>query len=423
MDITNFLEKSKEARLKSHNIVISSPLDLNKRLSKIYNCNLYIKREDLQTVRSFKIRGAFNKISNLKEVEKKSGIVCASAGNHAQGVAMSCFELKIKGDIFIPEQTPSQKVDRIKYFGSTYCNVYKIGKNFNDCLNQALKFCQENNKIFIHPYNDPDTIIGQSTVAYEIFKEINPDFILATIGGGGLTSGLSLYKNAFNKENNTNCKVIGVEADTCDAMYQSIKNNKLTEINITDDFIDGASVSKVGDLTFKICKENLDDILVVQTGKVCETMLNIYQNDGIISEPAGSLPISSLDLIDKDLIKGKNIVCILSGGNNDVSRYPEIMERSLIYQNLKHYYLISFAQTPGQLRKFINSVLGEKDDICRFEYIKKTNKEFGNVLIGIQLGEPENIVKIDYELKRNNFDFIKLNKNSPESSLLYSYIV
>lgn len=402
-----------------YDIISNTPLQLNQRLSKKYNCNIYLKREDLQTVRSFKIRGAFNKIFNLKDEEKLKGVVCASAGNHAQGVALTCSTLKIKSDIFIPEQTPLQKADRIKFFGGDYCTVYKIGKNFNDCLNKSLEFCKNNKKVFIHPYNDIHTILGQATIAHEIYQSIKPDIILTTIGGGGIASGISLY----NSEVNNNCKIIGVEADTCDGMYQSIKNNKVTSINITDDFIDGASVSKVGDLTFSICKKYLDRIEIVKTGKVCETLLDIYQNDGIISEPAGALPISCLDNMDLSEIKDKNIVCILSGGNNDVSRYPEIMERCLQYQNLKHYYLVRFAQTPGQLKKFINSVLSENDDICRFEYIKKTNKEFGDVLIGIQVSDPSNIIKVDYELKKNNFDYIKLNKDNIESSLLYSYLV
>ena len=419
MKNANFLQMVKLARERSKQVLNPSPLQFNSRLSKKYNCNIYIKREDLLPVRSFKIRGAFNKIINLNQEEKEIGVVCASAGNHAQGVALSCSNLKIKGDIFIPEQTPQQKVDRIKYFGSGYCNVYKIGKNFNQCLEESLNFCQRDNKVFIHPYDDIDTVIGQSTIASEIYDEIKPDMILGTIGGGGMMSGISL----FTKESEDNCLLYGIEADTCDAMYQSIKNNKITKIDIDDNFIDGASVSQVGDLTFDICKEHLDEVKIVDTGKVCETMLEIYQNDGIISEPAGALPIASLDLFDSNLIQGKNVVCVLSGGNNDVSRYPEVIERSLVYQNLKHYYLVRFAQTPGQLKKFINGVLGENDDICRFEYIKKTNKEFGDVLIGIQVSDPSNIVRIDFELKRHNFNFIKLNKDDNESSLLYSYIV
>ena len=422
-DDSSFIEKSIDTINKFNNIVINTPLELNKRLSKKYNCSIYIKREDKQDVRSFKIRGALNKILSLSYDDKLKGVVCASAGNHAQGVAQSCNILKIKGDIFIPEQTPMQKLERIKFFGGEYCTIYRIGKSFNDCLDQANKYCSENNKIFVHPYNDINTIIGQSTIAHEIFEKIKPDYIITTIGGGGLASGLSLYKKDYNLINNTSCKIIGVEPDTCDSMNQSINKNEIVTLKVTDNFVDGATVSRVGDLTFNICKDNLEKIIVVNTGKLCETMLELYQNDGIITEPAGALSIASLDYIDKEIIKDKNIVCILTGGNNDLLRYPEIIGRSLEYKNLKHYYLIRFGQTPGQLKKFINSVLGENDDICRFEYIKKTNKEFGDVLIGIEVEDPKNVIKINYELTKNNFDFIKLNKDNPESALLYNYII
>ena len=193
MKNANFLQMVKLARDRSKQVLSPSPLQFNSRLSKKYNCNIYIKREDLLPVRSFKIRGAFNKIINLNQEEKEVGVVCASAGNHAQGVALSCSNLKIKGDIFIPEQTPQQKVDRIKYFGSGYCKVYKIGKNFNQCLEESLNFCQKDNKVFIHPYDDIDTVIGQSTIASEIYDEVKPDMILGTIGGGGMMSGISLF--------------------------------------------------------------------------------------------------------------------------------------------------------------------------------------------------------------------------------------
>ena len=420
MNFNLFSKKIRITKNEIYKIINPSPLQYNSRLSAKYNSNIFIKREDLLKVRSFKIRGAFNKINNLDLESKLKGVVCASAGNHAQGVAYSCRKLKIEADIFIPELTPFQKESRIRYFGGDYCNVYKIGKNFNECLEAALNFCNKKNKAFIHPYNDIDTIIGQSTIALEIMEEIDPNIIIGSIGGGGMMSGISLFNKYLNK---SNAILFGVEGYECDSMNQAFIKNKIVEIKIDDNFIDGASVSKVGDITFPICKENLNGIKIVKTGKVCETLLDIYQNDGIIAEPAGALSIAALDSFDKKELVGKNVVCILSGGNNDVSRYPEIMERSLIYQQLKHYYLVRFAQTPGQLKCFINNILGENDDICRFEYIKKTNKEFGDVLIGIQVSHPENIFKIDYHLKKNNFDYIKLNKDNSESALLYSYIV
>ena len=411
----NFLKYSDIALNNMRNIIRKSPLELNYRLSKEYNCNLYIKREDLQQVRSFKIRGAFNKISNIDQISKNNGVVCASAGNHAQGVAYSCKKLGIEGNIFIPEKSPLQKVNRIKYFGGNLCKVNQIGKNFNECLEYALQFSEDYDKEFIHPYNDPYTIIGQSTIAKEICDDINPDFIIGTIGGGGMMSGISLHLH----HNEINCKTIGAEANTCDAMFQSIKRNKIIEIDVKDNFIDGATVSKVGDLTFEICKKYLDNIYVCDVGKVCQDILDLYQNDGIVAEPAGAIPFSILDELDRDEIEGKNVVCIMSGGNNDLSRYPEIMERCLQYQGLKQYYLIEFAQTPGQLKKFINNILKGSDDISRFEYVKKTNKEFGDVLVGIQVSNKFNIVRIDNELKKNNFRFIKINDND----LLYSYLI
>ena len=412
--MNNFLSRSKVATKVIQNVIKKTPLEYNKRLSEKYNCNLYIKREDLNQGRSFKIRGAYNKIVNLSKAIKYKGIVCASAGNHAQGVAYTCNNLKINNNIFIPEKTPLQKVNRIKYFGGDRCKINLIGKNFNESLTYALNYAKENNKEFIHPFNDEDVIIGQSTIGEEIYQDMNPDIIIGSIGGGGMLSGISLYC----KYNKKKCDIIGVEPNTCDSMNQSIINNKLVNLEIKDNFVDGATVSQVGDLTFKICKEHLKEIHVVDVGNVCGKILDLYQDDGIIAEPAGALPFSILDEISYK-IKNKTVVCILSGGNNDLTRYPEILERYYQYLGLKQYYLIEFAQTPGQLKKFINTILKETDDISRFEYIKKTNKEYGNVLIGIQVSNTSDILKIDKELDKHNFRYIKINDND----LLYSYLI
>ena len=420
-----------------------TPLEFNNRLSKLYNCNIYFKREDKQLVRSFKVRGALNKILNLKDSDKKNGIVCASAGNHAQGFAYSCNKLNLKGDIFVPENTPLQKINRIKDFSNNTCNLHVFGNNFNECLGKSLEFANENNKSFIHPYDDYYTIEGQGTIAKEIYDEINPDYILGCIGGGGLISGIGLYAKNIHinnyKENDVifekeklnfldislgknlykNIKIIGVEPSTCPSMYESIKNKSIVELEINDTFVDGATVSKVGNKTFNICSQVIDDIYISNVGKICETMLELYQEDGIIVEPAGALSVSALDQLDRNKIKDKNIVCVISGGNNDITRYPEVIERCLRYQGLKHYFIVKFLQKPGELKKFINNILGKDDDITRFEYMKKTNKEYGNVLIGIQLGKKENIINIEKELFNSNFEFIKINEND----LLYSYLI
>ncbi len=394
-------------------IINKTPLEINTRLSEKYNCNIYLKREDTQPVRSFKIRGAFNRISNLNTDQKKNGVVCASAGNHAQGFAFSCKKLGIKGDIFLPTKTPIQKVNRIKSFSNGSCNIHLHGDTFNECLEESLKYTDINSKEFIHPYNDIDIIIGQGTVAKEIYEDINSDIIIGTIGGGGLMAGVGSY----SKEINPNCIVYGAEPQSCPSMKKSIENNTLVDLGITDTFVDGATVSKVGDNTFEICKNVLDNVYDAHLGKICGDMLDLYQNEGIVLEPAGVIPISVLDQIEN--LYNKNVICILSGGNNDISRYPEIQERYLRYQGLKHYYIIEFTQTPGQLKKFINNVLGPNDDIIRFEYIKKTNKDSGNVLIGIQLVDKEDIYNLEKNLSNNKFKFIKINEND----LLYSYLV
>lgn len=403
-----------QAHNKMKNIVINTPLEFNTRLSEKYNSKIFIKREDLQTVRSFKIRGAFNKIINLSDAQKTNGIVCASAGNHAQGVALSAKKLNIVSDIFIPETTPKQKVTRISNFLNNKSKIHLKGTNFNQCLEYSLDFTEKNNKSFIHPYNDDNTIIGQATIAKEIYEQADPNFILGSIGGGGLMAGCSIYSKFIKPS----CKLYGIEPSTCPSMMQSIKKDKIAELDVIDNFVDGATVSKVGDITFEICKSNLDRVYDISIGRLCETMLELYQDDGIIAEPAGALPIASLEYI-KDEIKNKTVICILSGGNNDLTRYPEVIERYLRYKKLKHYYIIQFGQKPGELRKFINNVLGPDDDITRFEYIKKTNKNFGNVLIGIELKKPDDIKLISKQLKKNNFNYTKID----EDDLIYSYVV
>lgn len=395
-----------------NSIIDKTPLEYNERLSKKHRCNIFLKREDKQLVRSFKIRGAFNKINSLSENKKENGIVCASAGNHAQGVAYTCKNLEIKGDIFLPIKTPIQKINRIKTFSNGNCDIHLFGNSFDECLKESLQYAKTYDKEFIHPYDDIDTIIGQGTIAKEIYDDIIPDIIIGTIGGGGLLSGVGSYS-----KNIGNCLVIGAEPESCPSMRESIKCNEIVDLPVNDYFVDGATVSKVGKITFEICNKVLDNIYIAPIGKVCGDMLDLYQNDGIVLEPAGILPISILDQIED--IEGKDVVCILSGGNNDITRYPEITERHLRYQKLKHYYIIEFTQTSGQLKEFINNILGPNDDIVRFEYIKKTNKDMGNVLIGIQLINREDISSIENKLKENNFKFIPINENN----LLYSYLI
>ena len=405
-----------EAAARLGKVVAKTPLQFSKRLSKLYDAQIYIKREDLQEVRSFKIRGAFNKMASLTDEEKKRGIVCASAGNHAQGVAWSCDALKIKGAIFMPAVSPNQKVEKVRHFGGEYVEVILTGETFDDAYAASQQYAKDHNAVYVHPFNDPFTIAGQGTIAKEIYEELdgNFDVVIAPIGGGGLISGISTYV----KEKKPEAIVMGVEPAGAAEMYQSLKQNKVVTLEKIDTFVDGCAVKTAGDMTFAIAKKNLEKIIVVPEGKVCTTMIELYQRDGIIAEPSGALSISALDDIASE-IKGKTVVCILSGGNNDILRYPEIMERSLVYQGRKHYFIIEFAQKPGQLKKFLNEALGPTDDISRFEYIKKTNKEKGPALVGVELKNKEDLQPLIDNMNKIGLNFHKL---TPDQ-MLYGYLI
>jgi threonine dehydratase len=384
------------------NEIIKTPLELNKRLSNKYNSNIFYKREDLQITRSFKIRGSLNKIKSINNTKE---LICASAGNHAQGMAYSCNKLGLNGTIYVPTITPQQKINRIKYYGGNLVKIKLHGNNFQECLDHALKIAKIQDKYFIHPFDDDDIINGQATIAYEIYNDIQPDFIVCPIGGGGLISGIGQYSKLINPE----CKIIGVESKNADSMSLALKNNKPSMITNLNTFVDGASVAKVGDKPFEICKNTIDQIYTISNKRVCHDIINCYQDDGIILEPAGALTLGCLDELKADYdIDGKKIVVILSGGNNDISRYSEIMQLNLEYMGLIHYFVIEFNQNPGQLKFFINNIMDSNIDIIRFEYIKKTNKNFGNVLIGVQLSDSHYIKQLINNLNTKNINYKKI---------------
>ncbi|WP_405564458.1 threonine ammonia-lyase IlvA [Polaribacter sp. Asnod6-C07] len=381
-------------------VASKTPLTKNSNLSKEFAATIFFKREDLQVVRSYKIRGAYNKMFALSVVEKQNGIVCASAGNHAQGVALSCKLLQIKGTIFMPLPTPNQKIEQVKMFGEEYIDIVIGGDTFDDAFNAAKVECDAKNKTFIHPFNDEKVIEGQATVGLEILEQTSKkiDYVFVPIGGGGLSSGLSSVFKLLSPET----KIIGIEPEGAPAMLTSINNNKNTALSTIDPFVDGAAVKKVGDLNFAICQQNLHKVITVPEGKVCQTILNLYNKDAIVVEPAGALSIAALDFF-ADEIKGKNVVCVVSGSNNDITRTEEIKERALVYADLKHYFIIKFPQRAGALKEFVVDILGPDDDITHFEYTKKNNRIKGAAVVGLELQSSKDLQPLIKRMKDNNF--------------------
>lgn len=386
-------------------IAVHTPLQENLNLSDRYGANIFLKREDLQVVRSYKIRGAYNKMAALPKEALAKGVVCASAGNHAQGLAYACRKMGVKGIIFMPTTTPAQKVKQVRMFGKEFVEVELIGDTYDDAYNAAMAYVDTHDSTFVHPFDDVLVMEGQGTVGLEIFKDSNfkIDYLLMAIGGGGLASGVStVFKQLSPKT-----KLIGVEPLGSPSMKVSMDEGRVVPLAHIDKFVDGAAVKRVGDTTFEVCRQNLDRVILVPEGKVCTTILQLYNEEAIVAEPAGALSIAALDFI-KDEIKGKNVVCLVGGGNNDITRTEEIKERSLLYEGLKHYFIIRFPQRAGAFRDFLN-VLGPTDDITRFEYAKKTNRDVGPAVVGIELKHRDDFGPLIERMQAQNIVFEYLN--------------
>ena len=383
-----------------------TPLEFNKRLSKNVNASVFLKREDLQQVRSFKIRGAYNKISSLKKEEIKKGIICASAGNHAQGFAFSCQKLEINGEVYMPATTPDQKVSQVRMFGGEFVDIILVGDSYDACQKVALDAAKDANKTFIHPFDDPEVIEGQGTIALEMLDQYSKgfDYVLVPLGGGGLISGML---TVFKKKS-PGTKVIGIEPEGAASMKLALEKGKRISLESMDYFVDGAAVRQVGRLPFKICKEYLDQILVIPEGKICQTILEVYNKDGIVAEPAGALAIAALNLMS-DKIKNKSIGVLVCGGNNDIFRMPEIKERALLYAELKHYFLVDFPQRSGALKQFVTEILGPNDDITHFEFKKKHFRNSATAVVGIELKEASDLTILVERMKKYNFKFDYIN--------------
>ena len=325
--MNNFIELSeiKKASQLLKGVVIESPFQKIKSYSKKYNSNIFFKREDLQNVRSFKIRGAFNKISSLTKSQSINGLVCASAGNHAQGFAVSCTNFGYKGRVYMPKSTPTQKIEMVRKFGKNNIEIILFGENFSQAYKMALKDCHDHNKIFIHPFDDIKVITGQATLFLEIIDQIDNelDYLFIPIGGGGLISGAI---NVF-KQLSPQTKIIGIEPKGAPSMFQSLKKNRLVKLDKIDRFVDGIAVKKVGNYSFDFCKKYLDDIIILDENEICNSILELKDQENIIAEPAGAMSSASLWYY-KEKIIGKNVGCIICGGNNDNSRMPEIIRRA-----------------------------------------------------------------------------------------------
>jgi threonine dehydratase len=365
-------------------VVTPTPLQLSDRLSATTGANVYLKREDLQTVRSYKLRGAYNLLVQLSDQELAAGVVCSSAGNHAQGFAYACRTLGIRGRVYVPAKTPKQKRDRIRYHGGQFIDLIVGGSTYDLAAEAALADVERTGATLVPPFDDPRTMAGQGTIAVEILSQLDgePDLVVVPVGGGGCIAGITTYL----AERTSKTSVLGIEPAGAAAMMAALANGGPVTLDHVDQFVDGAAVSRAGRLTYAALAAagNMVSITTVDEGAVCTAMLDLYQNEGIIAEPAGALAVTGL--LEADIEPGSTVVCLVSGGNNDVSRYGEILERSLVHLGLKHYFLVDFPQEPGALRRFLDGVLGPNDDITLFEYVKRNNRETGEALVGIELG-------------------------------------
>ena len=414
-----YIDEAKKARKRIEDIIVKTPLLHSDIFSKLSSNNVFMKCENLQVTGAYKIRGALNKISQLSKEEKIKGVVCSSAGNHAQGVAYTCNEMKIPATIFMPVTTPLQKIGQVRFFGGKFVTIKLVGDTFDASAQAAQEYTKSEGMTFIDPFDDYNVQAGQGTVAYEIYEQaqeegVSFDSILVPVGGGGLISGVATYI----KDVAPSMEVIGVEASGARSMRAAFDRGYPVKLEEIDKFADGIAVQKVGVKTYEVARKYVDRLLGVDEGLISETLIDMYSKVGTIAEPAGAASVAALEVI-KDEIKGKTIVCIISGGNNDINRMPEMEERALIYDGIKHYFVVNFPQRPGALREFVNDILGPNDDITRFEYIKRANKGKGPVLIGIALSD-----KNDYDglLERlSAFDPSYINLHGNET--LYNMLV
>lgn len=369
-------------------VATNTPLQKSERLSSEVGRPVYLKREDLQICRSFKVRGAYVRMAAMDEDERAAGVVCASAGNHAQGVAYACAHLGIQGTIFLPASTPRQKRKRIATIGGKWVDPVIVAGDFDEANRVAAKAAKEGGKVYVHPYDDPYTIAGQGSIAVDLDSQLpaDTDMVLIPVGGGGLIAGMATWLKAHRP----GIRIVGVESAGAASMKAALQAGNPVSLERVDSFVDGTAVGRAGDLTYQIVRELVDDIVVVPEGAVCTEMLDLYHSEGVIAEPAGALASAAARNFLPQIPNG-SVVCLVSGGNNDLSRYAEVTERSGRYEGLRHYFLVTFNQEPGALRSFLNDVLSEGEDIIYFQYTKKNNRDTGPALVGIELPDSTDI--------------------------------
>ncbi|MHA7651281.1 threonine ammonia-lyase [Mycobacterium sp. ML4] len=392
-------------------VVTPTPLQYSDRLSEITGATVYLKREDLQVVRSYKLRGAYNLLVQLSEAELAAGVVCSSAGNHAQGFAYACRSLGVHGRVYVPAKTPKQKRDRIRYHGREFIELIVGGSTYDLAAAAAREDVARTGATLVPPYDDLRTMAGQGTIALEILDALDdePDLVVVPVGGGGCIAGITAYL----AERTSNTAVLGIEPAGAAAMMAALAAGAPVTLDQVDQFVDGAAVARAGTLTYAALAAAGDmvSITTVDEGAVCTAMLDLYQNEGIIAEPAGALSVAGL--LEAEVEPGSTVVCLISGGNNDVSRYGEVLERSLIHLGLKHYFLVDFPQEPGALRRFLDEVLGPNDDITLFEYVKRNNRETGEALVGIQLGSAADLDGLLARMRATEIHVETLQPGSP----------
>ncbi|QDB99233.1 threonine ammonia-lyase IlvA [Mesorhizobium sp. 8] len=409
--MTSFAEKVSSAAAAMRELFPETPLQENPYLSRKYGARILLKREDLTPVRSYKIRGAFNFFRKALAAGNKAELfVCASAGNHAQGFAYVCRHFGKKGVVFMPVTTPQQKIDKTRLFGGDFVEIRLVGDFFDDCYRAALEFTAESGAHMVPPFDHKDIIEGQATVAHEIAGQIStrmPDILMLSVGGGGLAAGISHYFAEQARE----CRYVFCEPAGAPSLKESLGAGRRVKLAKVDNFVDGAAVAEIGREPLRFLKDfPADAVRLVPENRLCATMIEMLNVEGVVLEPAGALAIDALKDFARKEIRGKTIVCVVSGGNFDFERLPDVKERALRFEGLKKYFIIRFPQRPGALRDFLE-MLGPDDDIARFEYLKKSARNFGSVLIGIETKERRNFDLLTARFDANGVQYQDITDN------------